>query len=91
MQIESKKRNELIDITDKINKHVNGDAAIIFCPHTTAGVCINEGADPDVKKDILHWLSSKVPEDTDYAHAEGNSDAHIKASIIGNSLVIPVI
>lgn len=91
MQIESKKRNELIDITDKVSKHTHGDGVILFCPHTTAGICINEGADPDVKRDILNWLNDKVPEDSSYSHAEGNSDAHIKASIIGSSLVIPVI
>jgi len=59
-----------------------------FVPHTTAGITINEGADPDVKKDILSALSHIIPGNENYAHREGNSPAHIKASIMGISVTI---
>ena len=58
----------------------------VYVPHTTAAVTINENADPDVKSDIIKGLESIVPADLDYDHAEGNSPAHIKSSIIGSSV-----
>ncbi len=62
----------------------------IFVPHTTAAVTINEGADPDVLADLTRALDRIVPWNADYAHAEGNSAAHIKASLIGSSVRVPV-
>lgn len=87
--ISTNKRNELIDITKQVKEfvqksNVENGICYIYCPHTTAAITINENADPDVKKDILHKLSSLIPEDEGYSHAEGNSDAHIKSSLIGN-------
>jgi secondary thiamine-phosphate synthase enzyme len=69
---------------------VLGGLAVVFVPHTTAGVTINENADPDVKRDILTHLERMVPEDGDYDHAEGNSPGHIKASMMGFSATIIV-
>ncbi len=84
-------RNELVDITGKIEKAV-ADSGIsqgtitIFCPHTTAGITINENADPDVVHDILLTLEELLPQmRSGYRHSEGNSDAHVKSSITGCS------
>jgi secondary thiamine-phosphate synthase enzyme len=89
--VSTKSRNQLIDVTDKGQAIVtksgikNGDV-IVYCPHTTAGITINENADPDVVYDLLQTLSEIVPADkTSYRHSEGNSDAHCKSSIIGCS------
>jgi secondary thiamine-phosphate synthase enzyme len=63
----------------------------MYMPHTTAGLTINENADPDVARDILSGLARLVPVTGEYRHAEGNSDAHLKASLVGFSLMVPVI
>jgi len=94
IEIETKKEDEFIDITNKINDLVNkvefkNGYVKIFVPHTTAGITINENADPDVKKDILKELNIIVPKNHKYKHLEGNSHAHIKASIMGSSVEIP--
>lgn len=88
IELESKKRNEFIDITSKVEEKVKGvkeGKCIVFCPHTTAALTINEVIDPDVKRDISDFLSKLVPEHGNYKHIEGNSDAHIKSSLIGCS------
>lgn len=88
IELESKKRNEFIDITSKVEEKTRGvkeGKCIVFCPHTTAALTINEAADPDVKRDISDFLSKLVPEHGNYKHMEGNSDAHIKSSLIGCS------
>ncbi len=95
LQINSHRREELINITAAIEKFVRNaglreGVVIIFVPHTTAAVTINENADPDVKHDIIHKLNSEFPQDDSYLHGEGNSDAHIKSSLIGASLQIIV-
>jgi secondary thiamine-phosphate synthase enzyme len=85
------KRNELVDITDKIQDSIDKSgikdgSVIVFCPHTTAAITINENADPDVVHDILLTLSELVPQHrSGYQHSEGNSDSHVKSSIIGCS------
>ncbi|MEF8848282.1 MAG: secondary thiamine-phosphate synthase enzyme YjbQ [Candidatus Thermoplasmatota archaeon] len=91
--LKSDKRNQMVDITEKIKNvleesNVEDGYIIVYVPHTTAGVTINEGADPDVKRDIIETLKKLVPESGDYRHAEGNSDAHIKSSLIGSSVNI---
>ncbi len=63
---------------------------MLFCPHTTAAVTINEAADPSVVRDIITNLRKLIPEHGDYRHLEGNSDAHIKSSAFGPSLLVPV-
>ncbi|MGM5484455.1 MAG: secondary thiamine-phosphate synthase enzyme YjbQ [Nanobdellota archaeon] len=87
LKIRSSKRNEMIDITSRVEELIDIEegTAMIYSPHTTSAVTINESADPDVKKDMLEHLSELVPEDKGFSHAEGNSDSHIKASIIGPS------
>ncbi len=93
IKIISKKRTEMIDITSDIQRIVDEidiqkGLAVIYVPHTTAGITINEGADPSVQRDIIETLKKIVPESRDYHHLEGNSDAHIKASILGSSISV---
>jgi secondary thiamine-phosphate synthase enzyme len=95
LSIPTHKRVEMIDITREIAEAVKKDTlkngmVVIYVPHTTAGITINEGADPDVQRDILEKLRSLVPEHDDYHHGEGNSDAHIKASLLGSSVTVLV-
>jgi len=90
LTITTTKRIEMIDITGQIRTAVSesdwSDGVItVYCPHTTAAVTINEAADPSVQSDILNTLSKLVPYRDNYQHMEGNSDAHVKASIIGPS------
>lgn len=93
ISVKTNSRIELIDITDKIqaviskNKTKSG-ICFLFCPHTTAGVTINENADPSVRQDMINALNKLVPENAGYAHAEGNSDSHIKSSLFGSSLTV---
>jgi len=84
-----------VDITDAVasairESGVSEGLAVVFVPHTTAGVTINENADPDVRRDIIQHLAAAVPDDGDYAHAEGNSPAHVKASMMGSSVTVIV-
>jgi secondary thiamine-phosphate synthase enzyme len=62
----------------------------LFVPHTTAGLAVNENADPDVKRDVIYCLANLVPDDPAFRHAEGNSDAHVKSLLAGCSLTVPV-
>lgn len=93
IQINTSARNQFIDITSRVNKFVSGSGisegvCYIFVPHTTAAVTINENADPTVSADILRTLEKLVPAAGDYAHLEGNSDAHIKSVLVGSSVSI---
>lgn len=93
ISIKSKYRTEFINITNEVQNVVNSSGVkdgvcYIFVPHTTAGVTINEAADPDVVDDIQQSLNKLVPHSGHYQHTEGNADSHIKASIIGSSEVI---
>ena len=93
ISLKTKKRTELIDITDKVQGVVSNSKAkdgvcFIFCPHTTAGLTINENADPSVQADILETMNKLVPAAAGYSHSEGNSDSHIKSSIFGSSVTI---
>ncbi len=91
VSIPTDKKSQLLDITGLINsiimeEGINEGQCHLFVPHTTAAVTINENADPDVAIDILEFLNRKIPLTTPYfKHAEGNSDAHIKASLLGVS------
>ena len=83
----------MIDITDKVQEvvskaKVSEGVCVVFCPHTTAGLTINENADPSVKQDIINTLNKLVPENAGYSHSEGNADSHIKSSLLGSSLNI---
>lgn len=95
LNIKTNSRTEFKNITsdiDKLVKSSNIDEGIclIFVPHTTAGITINENADPAVRKDILKELNKVIPFDDNYSHSEGNSSAHIKAGLMGFSCCIPV-
>lgn len=90
IQIKSSKRAEFLDITARVQTVVkkNGithGVCYVFVPHTTAGVTINENADPNVIRDIIGGLDKMVPLEDNYTHAEGNSSAHIKSSLMGCS------
>jgi secondary thiamine-phosphate synthase enzyme len=93
LEIKTDSRNQLIDITSRVLKVITESAiedgsVELFVPHTTAAITINENADPSVKTDIVSHLSKLVPVIGDYRHSEGNSDAHIKSSLIGTQLSI---
>jgi len=88
--LKSLNRSELINITAQVqemvrNSTVNNGICYLFVLHTTAGITVNEGADPAVQRDITNFLSKLVPNDPYFTHAEGNSDAHIKSALIGTS------
>ena len=92
-KVKTKDRVELVDITKKVKKLVEDQSIksgilVINIPHTTAGVTINENADPSVKKDIVNELNKVIPFNDNYNHLEGNSAAHIKSSIIGSDQTI---
>ncbi|RLE13823.1 YjbQ family protein, partial [Candidatus Aerophobetes bacterium] len=93
ISISTTSRVEFLDITSKIEDIVEESGirdgiCYIFVPHTTAAVTINEGADPSVRRDIIAQLDKIVPPRGDYTHMEGNSPAHIKASLIGSSQIV---
>ena len=93
--IRSGKRADAIEITDRVQQvvresGVESGVCQVYVPHTTAGVFINENADPDALRDILATLEALVPWESDYRHAEGNAAAHIKASLVGTSQTVPV-
>lgn len=94
-EVKTSGRAQLLDVTEKIAQAVKQAGVAdgtchVFVPHTTAGVTINEGADPDVARDIEEQLARMVPRDGDFAHGEGNSDSHIKTALIGPAVVAPV-
>ena len=66
------------------------DNCVVYCPHTTAGITINENADPDVVRDLIFALEKTYPDRAEFRHSEGNSASHLKASVIGSSVTIPV-
>ena len=88
-------RSEMIDITQQVrdalqDARIENGLCYVFVPHTTAGITINENADNDVQKDILAELDKVIPLNDHYRHSEGNSAAHIKSSIMGASVVVPI-
>ena len=89
----SAQREDLCNITPQVREAVNKSGvtdgiAVVFCPHTTAGVTINENADPDVVHDLLIGLDRAFPDRPEFRHGEGNSSAHLKASALGSSVTI---
>jgi secondary thiamine-phosphate synthase enzyme len=93
INIKTKSRNEFVDITAEIQSvidesGVKNGVCYVYIPHTTAGVTINEGADPSVARDIQNTLSRLVPHSGHYLHIEGNSDAHINTTLVGSSQTI---
>ncbi|HHZ04173.1 secondary thiamine-phosphate synthase enzyme YjbQ [Acetomicrobium hydrogeniformans] len=93
--LRTKACEELIDITRTVEEDVSFSGikeglCVVYVPHTTAAVTINEDADPSVREDILRQLKNLAPRKGEYSHLEGNSDAHIKSSLLGASQTIPV-
>jgi secondary thiamine-phosphate synthase enzyme len=92
--IRTSRRSEMIDVTDRVQRmvrdaQVTGGYVIVYVPHTTAAVTINENADPDVRHDVLRKLEELIPKDERYyQHGEGNSDSHVKTALVGNSSMI---
>ena len=95
LMVRSGKRADAVEITDRVQQvvresGVESGLCHVYVPHTTAGVFINENADPDALSDILRTLESLVPWENGYRHAEGNAAAHIKATLVGTSQTVPV-
>lgn len=93
LSVQTNSRDEFLDITSRIEELVSASGrksgqVICFVPHTTAGITINENADPDVRRDLLYKLGKEIPQSDGYHHAEGNSDSHLKASLMGFSQTI---
>ena len=94
-KVKTHKQAEFIDVTDTVRRavaesKVADGVCCVYAPHTTAGVTINEGADPAVRADILEKLEELVPRSDRYRHLEGNADSHIKASLVGSSVLVPI-
>jgi secondary thiamine-phosphate synthase enzyme len=95
IKVRSSEREQLVEFTDEVRRRLKDSGqreglCVLFVQHTTAGLTINENADPDVPHDLLHALRTLVPQHgLDFRHAEENSDAHIKATITGSSVTVP--
>jgi len=94
LSIRTLSREELVNITEQVQRSVAGKlrsgVVWIHSPHTTAGITIQENADPDVRIDLLSHLRQLVPHDSGFRHQEGNSDAHIKTALVGAGQTVPV-
>jgi secondary thiamine-phosphate synthase enzyme len=95
LTVPTERREQFVDITRAVAEAatalgVGEGALLVYSPHTTAGITINEGYDPDVAADVLGWMADRVPHRGTYAHAEGNSDSHIKTIMTGTSQIVPV-
>ncbi|MCL6591169.1 MAG: secondary thiamine-phosphate synthase enzyme YjbQ [Firmicutes bacterium] len=94
--IATQERVQLVDVTTLVSRElkqttIRDGICHLFVPHTTAGITVNENADPDVVTDIIRTLERLIPREGNYRHREGNSDAHLKASLVGFSCEIPII
>lgn len=101
-QVSSKRREQFIDVTAQVQQALAGlgvrdGLCHVFSAHTTAGVTVNENADPDVPSDMLKWFAAAIPQDGGFAdgsafrHGEGNADAHLKTSLVGCYQVVPIV
>jgi secondary thiamine-phosphate synthase enzyme len=95
INLKTGKHIEMVDITQEIQKVISqhdlkDGLCVVYVPHTTAGLTINEGADPAVCRDIMTKLSELIAPDAGYQHLEGNSDSHIKASLMGSSVTVVI-
>ncbi len=95
ISVKTNSRIQMVDITPSVQQEVSKSGVteglcVVYVPHTTAGVTINEGADPAVCQDILQKLNELVPANAGYRHMEGNADSHIKASLMGSSVTVLV-
>lgn len=96
LKVRSREREELVEFTDQVQQELTAakqreGVVVLFVQHTTAGLTVNENADPDVPRDMLHLLRTLIPQHgMGFRHGEENSDAHIKATLVGSSVTIPV-
>ena len=95
INVKTRSRIEMVDITSLVQKEISKSKTsdglcLVYVPHTTAGITINEGADPAVCKDVMDKLNELVPANAGYRHMEGNADSHIKASLMGSSVYVMV-
>ena len=95
LSVKTRETTELVDITSEINQLVRKSGVdqglcMLYVPHTTAAVTINESADPTVKSDILKVINQVIPWDANYRHLEGNSAAHIKTTLVGSSELVAI-
>ena len=95
VEVRTRALREVLDVTDRVNEAVQTSgvmdgAVLVYCPHTTAAVFVNEGADPDVASDVMASLERLVPRDGLYRHMEGNSAAHVSTVMVGCSALVPV-
>jgi secondary thiamine-phosphate synthase enzyme len=92
--LSTRRRNEFVEITDRVRQAIRASGAasglcVVYCPHTTAAITVNENADPDVVHDMLLWFDRTIPQaQAGFRHGEGNSDSHIKASLVGPSVTL---
>jgi secondary thiamine-phosphate synthase enzyme len=96
IDVRTSEREQLLDVTARVAETVAGSSvedgmALVYCPHTTAAVCVNENADPDVVTDVVDALRGLCPANAGWLHREGNADAHAKAVLVGESATIPVV
>ena len=95
LKVKSRQREELVEFTDEVQKRLTASeqkegVVMLYVQHTTAGLTVNENADPDVPTDMLHLLRTLIPQHgMGFRHGEENSDAHIKTSLVGTSVTIP--
>jgi secondary thiamine-phosphate synthase enzyme len=95
IRVRSREREQLVEFTDEVRRRLKEAGAaegicVLYVQHTTAGLTINENADPDVPRDMLHALRTLIPQHgMDFRHGEENSDAHIKSSLVGTSVTVP--
>jgi secondary thiamine-phosphate synthase enzyme len=96
LHVRSREREQLVEFTDEVRRRLKESGAregicVLYVQHTTAGLTINENADPDVPRDMLHALRTLIPQHgMDFRHGEENSDAHIKTSLVGTSVTVPL-
>lgn len=95
LKVRSREREELVEFTDEVQKRLTASdqkegVVMLYVQHTTAGLTVNENADPDVPRDMLHLLRTLIPQHgMGFRHGEENSDAHIKATLVGSSVTVP--
>jgi len=95
IKVRSHEREELVEFTDEVRRRLGASGAreglcVLYVQHTTAGLTVNENADPDVARDMLHCLRTLIPQHgMGFRHGEENSDAHIKATLVGSSVTVP--
>ena len=95
IDVRTDRRESAVEITDRVAAAVTASGvseglAHVHCPHTTAGITVNEHADPDVMEDLYGWLASAAPRSAAWRHMEGNADAHVKAVLVGCGATLPV-